>query len=172
MALCHAARLCKSKRSCAFSACAQSVAWRGATTHAARARLRERVQTGRLRQGAESAVRWGCLVHGSWWTCRVQRKCKGTARARRSQKAVLSEANGLAAARATVCGRWARRRGGGLTCSAPLERQSGSAMRLTGTGGAEPEPGCREWRSVKSAVGTASPLTAWRYGQETFSYRF
>ena len=53
MVVCHAARLCKSKRSCAFCSRAHSAAWRGATAHAARARLRERVRMGPLCQGAE-----------------------------------------------------------------------------------------------------------------------
>jgi hypothetical protein len=46
----------KNKRSRVFGARAHSAAWRGATAHAARARLRERVQMGPLRQEAELAV--------------------------------------------------------------------------------------------------------------------
>ena len=56
MCLCYAACFCKSKRSRVFGARAHSAAWRGATAHAARARLRERVQMGPLRRGAELAV--------------------------------------------------------------------------------------------------------------------
>ena len=50
------ARACKSKRSCVFGAHTHSAVWRGAAARAARARLRERVQMGPLREGAELAV--------------------------------------------------------------------------------------------------------------------